>query len=75
MTGWHRTPPPPPRREWCAWHAGWILKRDTIFVALTPSGIGADYGQYACNVCAEAHGILPDEDSGEIRYGQERSTR
>jgi hypothetical protein len=69
VSTWHRDPEPPPQREWCRWHAGWVLERDAVLVRRIPSGEGMDYGQYACAACAEEHGILPADDSGEIRYG------
>lgn len=70
MSTWRRDPEPPPQREWCQWHAGWVLEWDSVLVRRIPSGVGPDFGQYACRGCAEEHGILPADDSGEIRYAE-----
>lgn len=68
MSTWHRDPEPPPQREWCKWHAGWVAEADAVLVARFPSGEGLDYGQFACQGCVKEHGILPADGSGEIRY-------
>jgi hypothetical protein len=52
-----------------------MLETDVVLIVRIPSGEGLDYGQYACTACAEEHGILPADGSGEIRYRERVSAK